>query len=626
MGIHGTCSARLPFPLGLGTERGTSYSPPVANDWMSKLKRLWDATLAFFHETGIGREDDAKRPLLLRFAHYWLLVGKSFVHNRCPLRASALAYTTLLALIPLLAVCVSIGTSFLQQQGKQPVDDLIRGLVRNVAPMLDLEVKTGTAATENNLDKVVTSITEFIGKVNTSTVGLTGTIALIFVAIGLLRTIEATFNDIWGITKGRGWVASIVQYWATITLGPIVLLLVLGLSTGPYFTKTKRILGLSLLSAKEIKNPEMMAEKVLGLTDSEDRVGLYLRKGLETRKDESLRAAYERNKAVARDRSLSRALAESLSGLLEGAQFYDAERFAGIALRPETQRLIAAHPSGHELDRLNRLLLEDVFPTEIQRQRWQWVGSLAFYLLPFVVLSLAFSAFYKLMPNTHVQPAAALVGGIVGGTLWQWNNTLSALYVSKVASYSQIYSGLAVIPLFLIGMYFSWLILLFGAQVAYAFQNRQSYLQEKQAEGVNQRGREFVALRMITFIAQLFQRGEKPPDVNLIASTLGVPSRLVSRLVGPLLHAKLIVEVNDSETLYSPARPLNQITAHDVLTALRSSQGMELETSDDSSRQKVRHEFESICNAERDTAETVTLETLAGAPSTDPLPAKNRPA
>ena len=205
----------------------------MADDTQSKFKRLWDATLAFFHETGIGREDDTKRPLLLRFAHYWLLVGKSFVRNRCPVRASALAYTTLLALIPLLAVVVSIGTSFLQQQGAQPVDNMIRGLVRNVAPMLDLEVKAGTESKESNLDKVVTSINEFIKKVNTGTIGLTGTIALVFVAIGLLRTIEATFNDIWGITHGRGWVASIIQYWATITLGPIVLLLVLGLSTGP---------------------------------------------------------------------------------------------------------------------------------------------------------------------------------------------------------------------------------------------------------------------------------------------------------------------------------------------------------------------------------------------------------
>ena len=130
----------------------------------------------------------------------------------------------------------------------------------------------------------------------------------------------------------------------------------------------------------------------------------------------------------------------------------------------------------------------------------------------------------------------------------------------------------------------------------------------------------------MTFIAQLFQRGEKPPGVNLIATTLAVPTRLVSHLLQPLLHAKLIVEVIDSETLYSPARPLDQITAHDVLAALRSGQGMELETRDDSCRQKVRHEFESICNAERGMAESVTLETLAAAPSADPFPAKNRPA
>ena len=47
------------------------------------------------------------------------------------------------------------------------------------------------------------------------------------------------------------------------------------------------------------------------------------------------------------------------------------------------------------------------------------------------------------------------------------------------------------------GLYLSWLILLFGAQVAYAFQNRRAYVQEKQAESVNQRGREFVAFRLI---------------------------------------------------------------------------------------------------------------------------------
>jgi len=580
----------------------------------SKFKHLWEATLAFFHETGIGREDDAKRPLFLRFAHFWLLVGKSFVRNRCPVRASALAYTTLLALIPLLAVGVSIGTSFLQSQGKQPVEDMIRGLVRNVAPMLDLEVKTGAAGSENNLDKVVTNINEFIGKVNTGTVGITGTIALIFVAIGLLRTIEATFNDIWGITHGRGWVASIIQYWATITLGPVVLLLVFGLTTGPHFAKTKRILGLSLLTGRDIKDPDALMRQLLAPKTDIKPVARFIIEGLNEKKDEAFaRAARRFGSGKTDPKSLRKTLAESLNGLLDGKPFYNTNLFAGMTLSAETARLLATNPKGHDLDLLNRRLLEEAFPEAIQRTSWEWVGTTGFYLLPFVLLSLAFGAFYQLMPNTRVQPAAALVGGIVGGTLWQLNNKLSVLYVSKAASYSQIYSGLAVIPLFLVGMYFSWLILLFGAQVAYAYQNRQSYLQEKQAEGVNQRGREFVALRVMTSIAQHFLRGEKPPGVNLIASTLSVPSRLVSRIVLPLLEAKLIVEVMDREVLYFPARPLNQITAHDVLLALRAGQGMELETRDDALRQRVRGEFESISKAEREAASAVTLETLAKA-------------
>ncbi len=590
------------------------YIRPVAEDTPSKFKHLWEATLAFFHETGIGREDDAKRPLLLRFAHFWLLVGKSFVRNRCPVRASALAYTTLLALIPLLAVGVSIGTSFLQSQGKQPVEDMIRGLVRNVAPMLDLEVKSDAAASENNLDKVVTNINEFIGKVNSGTVGITGTIALIFVAIGLLRTIEATFNDIWGITHGRGWVASIIQYWATITLGPVVLLLVFGLTTGPHFAKTKRILGLSLLTGRDIKDPDALMRQLQASNTDTKPVAQFIRDGLAKEKDEAFAQAMRRFERGKTDpKSLRKTLAESLNGLLDGKPFYNTNLFAGVTLSAETARLLATNPKGHDLDLLNRRLLEEAFPEAIQRKSWEWVGTTGFYLLPFVLLSLAFGAFYQLMPNTRVQPVAALVGGIVGGTLWQLNNKLSVLYVSKAASYSQIYSGLAVIPLFLVGMYFSWLILLFGAQVAYAYQNRQSYLQEKQAEGVNQRGREFVALRVMTLIAQHFLRGEKPPGVNLIASTLSVPSRLVSRIVQPLLEAKLIVEVMDQEVLYSPARPLNQITAHDVLLALRAGQGMELETRDDALRQRVRGEFESIAKAERGAAEAVTLETLAKA-------------
>ncbi len=53
---------------------------------------------------------------------------------------------------------------------------------------------------------------------------------------------------------------------------------------------------------------------------------------------------------------------------------------------------------------------------------------------------------------------------------------------------------------------------------------------------------------------------------------------------------------------------------------------MELETRDDDYRRRVRTQFESIYDAERDMANTVTLEKLAAVPSTELRPGKDRPA
>ena len=104
---------------------------------MSKWKRICMAVQNFFDEKGIEFEETFACSRPHRFAHFWLLVGTSFVRNRCPVRAASLAYTTLLALVPLLAVCVSITTSMLQKQGEEPVQQLINKMVEYVAPALN---------------------------------------------------------------------------------------------------------------------------------------------------------------------------------------------------------------------------------------------------------------------------------------------------------------------------------------------------------------------------------------------------------------------------------------------------------------------------------------------------------
>ena len=98
-----------------------------------------------------------------------------------------------------------------------------------------------------------------------------------------------------------------------------------------------------------------------------------------------------------------------------------------------------------------------------------------YQLSSIVILCLAFAAFYMLMPNTKVPWQAALAGGVVAGLVWHLNNNASVLYASRIGSSSAVYGGLWIVPVFMAGLYFDWLIVLFGAQVAYAYENRAAF-------------------------------------------------------------------------------------------------------------------------------------------------------
>ncbi len=466
-----------------------------------------------------------------KFAHFWILVCRSFIRNRCPVRASALAYATVLAIIPMLAVVVSISSAILKQEGEDQIDKFIEQFVASVIPPATLHTNSpgassGTAnpaaapspaaaapgpllqatngpvladsGSETNQSllpsliqdertvkarrAIARHIHDFIQNTRSGALGLTGSILLIFVAISMLSRIEDTFNDIWGVTRGRSWFMRIVLYWGVISLGPLLLTVALGLATGPH---------------------------------------------------------------------------------LEGPR-----------------ELLTTMPLA---------------------------GNLIFKFLPVAVLCLSFALFYALMPNTRVRWPAALVGGLTGGVLFHLNNLISVLYVSRVVSNSKIYGSLGLVPVFMIGLYFSWLILLFGAQVAYAYQNRATYFEEKQVDNINQRGREFVALRLMTCIGERFAQGELPPGALEIAEGLAVPTRLVKQIMQTLSAARLVTETAGAEPAYLPARPLDQITCHDVLLAMRASQGQECATRDEPARVEVYGEFHRIEEAERQAAASVNL-------------------
>src|SRR3974377_2460229 len=83
-----------------------------------------------------ARAEDSDAPLLEasvtkleKFVHFWVLVTRSFVRNRCPVRACGVSYTTLLALIPMLAVAMSVTSMFLKSEGQEQIESFIQQFV-----------------------------------------------------------------------------------------------------------------------------------------------------------------------------------------------------------------------------------------------------------------------------------------------------------------------------------------------------------------------------------------------------------------------------------------------------------------------------------------------------------------
>jgi len=105
--------------------------------------------------------------------------------------------------------------------------------------------------------------------------------------------------------------------------------------------------------------------------------------------------------------------------------------------------------------------------------------------LPYLFIISAASITYFIIPNTKVKIISALIGGIVTGVLWAILGWVFASFVMTSANYQAIYSGFAIIILFLVWLQISWLILLTGASITFYLQNPE-YIAEPGKKSVEQ--------------------------------------------------------------------------------------------------------------------------------------------
>jgi len=209
----------------------------------------------------------------------------------------------------------------------------------------------------------------------------------------------------------------------------------------------------------------------------------------------------------------------------------------------------------------------------------------------------------------------------VAAALWWLNDRAAFFYQTRVVTYSAVYGSLGLLPLFLIGLYLSWLILLLGSQTAYVFQHREAYLQELQADRIDQTGREWLAICSMLEIGRRFAAGRPGPDADTLASSLGMPNRLARRLLTALIEAGLVRETHfrpagkrrsaaDEEPRYAPARPLEAVTLTQVWQALRGSLASWEAPAEDAPARLAREELARLISAAEERGSQVTVAEL----------------
>ncbi len=203
----------------------------------------------------------------------------------------------------------------------------------------------------------------------------------------------------------------------------------------------------------------------------------------------------------------------------------------------------------------------------LEIQPFGYVVVWAAQYLPFVLLCGVFTFFYKFVPNTEVRFGSALMGGITAAVLWGLAGATFAAFVAGSAKYSAIYSGFAILIVFLLWLYVGWLIVLVGAQVSFFHQNPAAYQTLILWKQRTHAFRERMTLILLAQVARRYLKGERPYRPPELASDLNVPSSIVEEQIEELVAQGFLCRMTEPEGV-GLVKPPELIPIKEILDAI----------------------------------------------------------
>ena len=200
-------------------------------------------------------------------------------------------------------------------------------------------------------------------------------------------------------------------------------------------------------------------------------------------------------------------------------------------------------------------------------------GGISRFIAPLLIEMVALTLMNKLLPRANVNWGAAILGGLITAALLELSKLGFVRFAVKMmlASYSNVYGPLGLVPLVLVWIYTAWLLVLLGAEIAHALQN----LRLLEAEDRRQRDDEpingLLAAQLLAAVAATHEAGGAGHSKERLVTEFGLTPHNVERVVARLKARGLIAEVRGDLNGYVPGRAANTISLDEVLAAFRST-------------------------------------------------------
>ena len=157
-------------------------------------------------------DHSAARSPWRHFLQIGVMVGRDFMAGMITLHAMSLVYTTLLSMVPLLAVSISVLKGFGVHGQLEPA------LVKLLAPL-------GEQSAE-----ISARIIGFVENMQIGVLGALGLVMLLYTVISLIQKIESAFNHTWRLQSSRSLMQRFSDYLSVIMVGPVLVFAAVGIT------------------------------------------------------------------------------------------------------------------------------------------------------------------------------------------------------------------------------------------------------------------------------------------------------------------------------------------------------------------------------------------------------------